>query len=77
MNIVDQIDENEFSNATESIAAQLKMMIESSPEVSKFMDTLESMYNTASMLEACKNCKDCKEEDEDDDTDDDEDEDEE
>ena len=73
MNIVDQIDENEFSNATESIAAQLKEMIENSPEVSKFMDTLESMYNTASMLEACKNCK---EEDEDDDDTDDDDEDE-
>lgn len=75
MNIVDQIDENEFSNATESIAAQLKEMIENSPEVSKFMETLDSMYNTASMLEACKNCKDCKEEDEDDDEDDEDDED--
>lgn len=74
MNIVDQIDENEFSNATESIAAQLKMMIESSPEVSKFMDTLESMYNTASMLEACKNCKEeDKDEDDDDEDEDDED----
>lgn len=70
MNIVDQIDENEFSNATESIAAHLKEMIENSPEVSKFMDTLNSMYNTASMLEACKNCK---EEDEDKDDDEDED----
>lgn len=75
MNIVDQIDENGFSNATESIAAQLKEMIENSPEVSKFMETLDSMYNTASMLEACKNCKDCKEEDEDDDEDDEDDED--
>ena len=74
MNIVDQIDENEFSNATESIAAQLKEMIENSPEVSKFMGTLDEMFNTASMLEACKNCK---EEDEDEDKDDDEDEDDE
>lgn len=73
MNIVDQIDENEFSNATESIAAQLKEMIENSPEVSKFMDTLNSMYNTASMLEACKNCKEEDKGEDEDEEDDDED----